>query len=216
MEFNTSATQYTLRDLTPNTVVVFSVRAYTIIGPGENVTDQASTTSVREFILSSLCTSLILYIHSVARVTRVRAVALNNTAVNVSWTPVTIQETDHIFTIHYTAVGGTKRQSSSGKNFEKTSSPLVTCTHLKLSCPAAGTVNVTAGSSSGVVGGLMTGEQYRFSVSVTVSGSGRTYTGPVSNPSDPITVRAPPSDNGEYNNILTNPTCQNARSSRNI
>ena len=58
MEFNTSATQYTLRDLTPNTVVVFSVRAYTIIGPGENVTDQASTTSVREFILS-LCTTLI-------------------------------------------------------------------------------------------------------------------------------------------------------------
>ena len=86
--------------------------------------------------------------HSVARVTRVRAVALNNTAVNVSWTPVTIQETDHIFTIHYTAVGGT---NSSGKNFEKTSSPLVTCTHLKLSCPAAGAVNVTAGSSSGVV-----------------------------------------------------------------
>ena len=52
-------------------------------------------------------------------------------------------------------------------------------------------MNVTAGSSSGVVGGLMTGEQYQFSVSVTVSGSGRTYTGPVSNPSDPITVRAP-------------------------
>ena len=53
MDFNTSATQHTLRDLTPNTVVVLSVRAYTIIGPGENVTDQASTTSVREFILSS-------------------------------------------------------------------------------------------------------------------------------------------------------------------
>ena len=48
MEFNTSVTQYTLRDLTPNTVVVFSVRAYTIIGPGENVTDQASTASIRK------------------------------------------------------------------------------------------------------------------------------------------------------------------------
>ena len=46
--FNTSATQHTLRDLPPNTVVVFSVRAYTIIGPGEIVTDQASTTSVRK------------------------------------------------------------------------------------------------------------------------------------------------------------------------
>ena len=35
---NTSATQYTLRNLSPNTVVTFSVRAYTIAGPGENVT----------------------------------------------------------------------------------------------------------------------------------------------------------------------------------
>ena len=46
---NTSATQLILRDLPPNTVVTFSVRAYTIIGPGENVTGQASTGSVREY-----------------------------------------------------------------------------------------------------------------------------------------------------------------------
>ena len=46
---NTSATQLILRDLPPNTVVTFSVRAYTIIGPGENVTRQASTGSVREY-----------------------------------------------------------------------------------------------------------------------------------------------------------------------
>ena len=46
---NTSATQLILRDLSPNTVVTFSVRAYTIIGPGENVTGQASTGSVREY-----------------------------------------------------------------------------------------------------------------------------------------------------------------------
>ena len=52
VEFNTSATQHTLRDLPPNTVVVFSVRAYTIIGPGENVTDQASTASVRKWTSS--------------------------------------------------------------------------------------------------------------------------------------------------------------------
>ena len=49
---NTSATQLTLRDLPPNTVVTYSVRAYTIIGPGENVTGQAST-SVRK--LTSIC-----------------------------------------------------------------------------------------------------------------------------------------------------------------
>ena len=40
---NTSATQHTLRDLPPNTVVTFSVRAYTIIGPGEYVTGQTTT-----------------------------------------------------------------------------------------------------------------------------------------------------------------------------
>ena len=45
---NTSATQLTLRDLPPNTAVEYSVRAYTIIGPGESVTHQASTDSVRK------------------------------------------------------------------------------------------------------------------------------------------------------------------------
>ena len=47
---NISATQHTLRDLPPNTVVTFGVRAYTIIGPGEYVTGQTTTGSVRECI----------------------------------------------------------------------------------------------------------------------------------------------------------------------
>ena len=52
---NTSATQLTLRDLSPNTVVTYSVRAYAIIGPaGTSVTGQTSTGSVREFILETL------------------------------------------------------------------------------------------------------------------------------------------------------------------
>ena len=61
-------------------------------------------------------------------------------------------------------------------------------------------MNVSAGSSSGVVGGLMTGEQYQFSVSITVPGNGRTYTGPVSDPI-PFTVVEPPTPQpagGEY------------------
>ena len=45
---NTSTTQHTLRDLPPNTVVSFCVRAYTIIGPGEYVTGQNTTGRVRE------------------------------------------------------------------------------------------------------------------------------------------------------------------------
>ena len=39
---NKTVRQYILRDLPPNTIVTFSVRAYTIIGPGEYVTGQAS------------------------------------------------------------------------------------------------------------------------------------------------------------------------------
>ena len=46
---NTSTTQHTLRDLPPNTVVTFSVRAYTIIGPGEYVKVADSTGSFRRF-----------------------------------------------------------------------------------------------------------------------------------------------------------------------
>ena len=50
---NTSTTQLILSNLSPNTIVVFNVRAYTIIGPGENVTGQASTGSICEY--SPLC-----------------------------------------------------------------------------------------------------------------------------------------------------------------
>ena len=45
---NTSDTQYTLEYIPPNTVVTFSVRAYTVIGPGEAVSRNASTTHVRK------------------------------------------------------------------------------------------------------------------------------------------------------------------------
>ena len=46
---NTSATQHTLRYLPPITMVAFSVRAYTIIGPGETIFGNASTKDVREY-----------------------------------------------------------------------------------------------------------------------------------------------------------------------
>ena len=45
---NTSTTQLTLRDLPPNTAVEYSVRAYTIIGPGEPVSEIESTRDIRE------------------------------------------------------------------------------------------------------------------------------------------------------------------------
>ena len=44
----TSATQHTISDLPPSTNITFSVRAYTMIGPGPNVTGQVSTDRVRK------------------------------------------------------------------------------------------------------------------------------------------------------------------------
>ena len=49
---NTSATQLTLRDLPPNAAVEYSVRAYTIIGPGEAVSNITSTTDIRELFIN--------------------------------------------------------------------------------------------------------------------------------------------------------------------
>ena len=46
---NTSATQHTLRYLPPNTMITFSVRAYTIIGPGKATVGNASTEDIREY-----------------------------------------------------------------------------------------------------------------------------------------------------------------------
>ena len=51
---NSSITQHTLRDLPPNTVVTFSVRAYTIVGSGEYVTGQNTTGSVRKYYFHEL------------------------------------------------------------------------------------------------------------------------------------------------------------------
>ena len=47
-----SATQLTLRDLPPNAAVEYSVRAYTIIGPGEAVSNITSTTDIRELFIN--------------------------------------------------------------------------------------------------------------------------------------------------------------------
>ena len=100
---------------------------------------------------------------STAYITGLKVKTLNVTAVTVSWTPINLSAVDY-YTVYFAAVSGIRRECDRGR------------------------FNVTAGSSSGVVGGLMTGEQYQFSVSVTVSGGGQYYTGPVSDPTDPVTV----------------------------
>ena len=107
---------------------------------------QASTTSVRKQLSLSF-TMLSLCIPSAARVTGVTVVALNSTAVNVSWTPVALQAAvEYHYTVHYTTVYGTTNNS------------------------------YPASASSGVVSRLQEGQQYQFSVTLTFNVSGAIYT----------------------------------------
>ena len=74
-------------------------------------------------------------------------VPLSSTSVRVSWTPVNLTVVDH-YTVHYTTVGG-----------------------------VSSTVTFPATSSSGVVSGLQGGQEYQFSVTVTLNVSGELYPG---------------------------------------
>ena len=67
--------------------------------------------------------------------------------VMVSWTPVNLSVVDH-YTVHYTTVGGVN-----------------------------GTLTFPASASSGVVSGLQEGQQYQFSVTVTLNVNGELFSG---------------------------------------
>ena len=78
---------------------------------------------------------------------------VNSSAVWVTWTPLNLPVVDH-YTVHYSIVNGgsgRRRQSNSGS------------------------VTFPASVSSGVVSGLLGGQQYQFSVSVTLSVGGVLY-----------------------------------------
>ena len=155
---NTSATQLTLRDLPPNTAVEYSVRAYTIIGPGEPVSNITSTNDIREFYnLSYARATLILYLCS-AEINVGSVDSVSSTAVRVTWTPLYKLVVDYYFTVHYSRLNGSDIASS-------------------------GTVTFPASASSGVVSGLQEGQQYQFSVSVSLLIDGQTYN---STPGEPV------------------------------
>ena len=80
-----------------------------------------------------------------ALVSGITVVPLSSTSVRVSWTPVNLTVVDH-YTVHYTTVGG-----------------------------VSGIVSFPATSSSGVVSGLQGGQEYWFSVTVTLNVSGKMY-----------------------------------------
>ena len=81
----------------------------------------------------------------------------NSTAVRVTWTPLNLLVVDH-YTVHYNSIvnGGSGRR-------KRQSNPE--------------SVTFPASVSSGVVSGLLEGQQYQFSVSVTLSVGGQLYVG---------------------------------------
>ena len=87
---------------------------------------------------------------------------MNSSSVRVTWTPLDEPVVDH-YTVYYTRVG-------SGRMKKQVDS---------------GTVSFPASASSGVVSGLQEGQQYQFSVSVSISVNGQTYTSP---PGEPVTA----------------------------
>ena len=92
----------------------------------------------------------------IAVVSDVSATPLNSTSVMVSWTPVNLTVVHH-YTVHYTTVGGVN-----------------------------GMVTFPSTVSSGVVSGLQGGQQYQFSVTVTLNISGVFYIGSHNNTQQPM------------------------------
>ena len=76
----------------------------------------------------------------------------------VTWTPLNVSAVDH-YTVHYSKLvnggSGRRRRQVAGSEI----------------------VTFPANTSSGVVSGLQEGQQYRFSVSVTLLIGGQTYNG---------------------------------------
>ena len=107
----------------------------------------------------------------IATISVVSAVYINSTSVRVTWTPLNLPVVDH-YTVHYSSIvnGG------SGRRRRQTDS---------------GSVTFLASVSSGVVSGLLGGQQYQFSVSVTLSVGGQTYTGEPGTPLKLSTVDEP-------------------------
>ena len=94
-----------------------------------------------------MCLSLFILFNFTAIVSDVSGTPLNSTSVMVSWTPVNLTVM-YYYTVNYTIMGVVN-----------------------------GTVTFPDTVSSGVVSGLQGGQQYQFSVTVTLNISGELYTG---------------------------------------
>ena len=90
------------------------------------------------------------------------AVALSSTSVNVTWIPLNEPVVDLSYIVYYARVNISKSRQRGPE-----------------------TATFPANASSGVVSGLQEGQQYNFSVSVTLIINGQTYN---STPGEPLTV----------------------------
>ena len=100
-------------------------------------------------IFVSVCTLILHNLHSnlcTAPINLVSTNPINCTAVRVSWTPLNIPMADH-YTVHYT----------------------------NIACGNSLSVTFQASGTSGVVSGLQEGQQYQFSVSVSLLIGGQTF-----------------------------------------
>ena len=88
----------------------------------------------------------------IASISVVSALSINSTSVRVTWTPLNLPVVDY-YTVNYSSTVSRRRQIDSGS------------------------ATFPASVSYGVVSGLLEGQQYQFSVSVTLSVCGHTYTG---------------------------------------
>ena len=111
------------------------------------------STHAQRFQYHVISVNLFIYL---AQISIVSAVALNSTAVNVTWTPLNVLAVDH-YTVHYSKLvnggSGRRRRQVAGSEI----------------------VTFPANTSSGVVSGLQEGQQYQFSVSVSLLIGGQTY-----------------------------------------
>ena len=104
--------------------------------------------------------SITCILFSIARVYGFNITKINNTAVLVTWQPITVQEVKH-YTVYYISTSECNRQSDmSNKTFP-------------------------AGSSEGVIGGLQDNLNYLFSLSVTYEINGVDYEGERTQPIPP-------------------------------
>ena len=147
---------FTASELTPNTTYSFQVAAVNSAdedGPYSSpleITTELPTIGKSCSVLYFVFTSDLVIIDAVSNV---MVDVLNETAVRVMWDAVQSDEEVSKYTVYYSQSSRRKRQQDDGSR------------------------DFPAGATSGVIGGLLTGVEYRFQVTVTLLFNGVEFEG---------------------------------------